>query len=404
MTDDRPLRILFHHRIASRDGQAVHMEELIAALRRQGHSVALVGPRAFAEQSFGGELGLVAALKRRLPAWLYELLELGYSLYALGPLAAAYLRFRPDAVYERFSLFMLAGLILRRATGVPYLLEVNSPLYEERAAHDGLSLRWLGRLCQRALWRGADVVLPVTHALAAYVRDTSVPDARIRVIANGVDPDRFAGTVDAETVKGDLGLDGRVVLGFTGFVKRWNRLDQVLRLMARAGAPDDLHLLLVGDGPARAELEDLAASLGLAGRLTVTGVVDRDAVQRYAAAFDIALLPGVTPYSSPLKMFEYMALGRAIVAPNSANIREILTDGRDARLFDPDREDAFAEAILALARDAALRDRLGACARDAIHARSLTWDANAERVATLVRRHAEQPAVGRARSSTAWSE
>lgn len=401
MTDERPLRILFHHRIASRDGQAVHMEELIAALRRQGHSVELVGPRALAEQSFGGELGLVAALKRRLPAWLYELLELGYSFYALGPLAAAYLRFRPDAVYERFSLFMLAGLILRRVTGVPYLLEVNSPLYEERAAHDGLSLRWLGRLCQRALWRGADVVLPVTEALATYVRDSGVPDARIRVIANGVDPGRFAGTAEAETVKAELGLDGRVVLGFTGFVKRWNRLDQVLRLMSRPDAPANLHLLLVGDGPARAELGNLAASLGLADRLTLTGVVDRDAVQRYVAAFDIALLPGVTPYSSPLKMFEYMALGRAIVAPDSANIREILTDGRDALLFDPESEDAFAEAILALARDEGLRDRLGACARDTIPARGLTWGANAGRVADLVRRQGKASSVWRARSSTA---
>jgi glycosyltransferase involved in cell wall biosynthesis len=379
------LKILFHHRIASRDGQAVHMQELIAALRAEGHEVVLVGPEATSRQAFGGEIALVARLKTLLPRALYELLEMAYSVHAAPHLFRAYRRERPDAVYERYNLFMLAGLWLRRLTGVPLLLEVNAPILEERAEHDGLALTRLARWCQHAVWRGADHVLPVTRVLAGYVRAAGVPEDRICVIPNGSHPERLATAPDGATAKHRLGLDGRLVLGFTGFVRQWNRLDRVLELIARDGKTLNLHLLLVGDGPARLALEALAADLEVADRVTVTGVIQPDNITTHVAAFDIALIPGVTSYASPLKLFEYMALARPVIAPDTPNIREILADGEDALLFDPRDECAFAAAILRLARDQELRARLGATARAKLLARGLTWAHNAGRVAALIR-------------------
>lgn len=380
------LKILFHHRIASRDGQAVHMQELIAALRGQGHTVVVVGPEATAREAFGGEVALIARLKKRLPRALYEMLEMAYNLYAAPRLFRAFRRTRPDAVYERYNLFMLAGLWLRRLTGVPLLLEVNAPIFEERAEHDGLALTGLARWCQKTVWRGADRVLPVTDVLADYVRAAGVPEARICVIPNGSNPEQLAKVPDAAAAKQRLGLEGRLVLGFTGFVRQWNRLDRVLELIAREGEALDLHLLLVGDGPARITLEAMARDLGVADRLTLTGVVAPEAIAAHVAAFDIALIPGVTSYASPLKLFEYMALARPVVAPDTRNIREILVDGETALLFDSNDDGAFARAILRLAGDGALRASLGAAAKAAITTRGLTWATNAARVADLIRR------------------
>ena len=85
-------------------------------------------------------------------------------------LRAAVSAFKPDVIYERFSLFLFAGLWLRRATGLPLLLEVNAPLFEERAKNDGLRLHRMGRWAQRMLWNGVDHVLPVTGVLAGTVR------------------------------------------------------------------------------------------------------------------------------------------------------------------------------------------------------------------------------------------
>ncbi len=122
------MRILYHHRVASKDGQMVHIEEIVRALRELGHEVAVIGPPATERVSFGADAGTVAALKRSLPAAVYEWLELAYSALAFFRLWRAYRRLRPDVLYERYNLFMLAGAWLKLLTGLPMLLEVNAPL------------------------------------------------------------------------------------------------------------------------------------------------------------------------------------------------------------------------------------------------------------------------------------
>ena len=278
---------------------------------------------------------------------------------------------------------MFAGIGVRRLLGVPVLLEVNSPLYEERMKNDGLRLGWLGRWAQRLIWRQVDHVLPVTDVLARTIEEYGVPASRISVIPNGINPARFSGVPDTASAKAALGLPPRIVLGFTGFVRGWNAVHRLIEFVARHRAELNLHILVVGDGTARSSLEELARDRGIADRLTITGIVKREDVARHVAAFDIAVLPGVTPYSSPLKLFEYLQLGRAIVGPDAANIREILAHEKNALLFDPQQEEAMDSALLRLCRDPVLRSRLSAAARKTITDLSLTWSYNAERVAAI---------------------
>ena len=172
-------------------------------------------------------------------------------------------------------------------------------------------------------------------------------------------------------------------LGFVGFVRHWHGLDRVLRgLAAWKGAPR-LDLTVVGDGPARVDLEFLAAELGLADRVRFTGLATREEIPSLVAGFDIALQPASVPYASPLKLFEYMAAGQAIIAPDQPNIREVLEQGRTALLFDPANPEAMWQGIETLARDAALRARLGAAARKEVLRRDFTWAGNARRVVAL---------------------
>ncbi len=162
----------------------------MAALRRQGHETILIGPPGLMDARFGGGSRLVARVKRLVPSALYELLELAYNIPAYRRLSRAVRIHRPDVVYERYSLFLLAGVWMRRRTKLPLLLEVNSPLFEERSRHDGLRLHRLGRLAQGWLWRGADRVLPVTQVLGRMIEEYGVPRSRITVIPNGIDPER----------------------------------------------------------------------------------------------------------------------------------------------------------------------------------------------------------------------
>jgi len=383
------MRILYHHRTASKDGQAVHIEEMIDALRSLGHEVRVVAPsiggQAAQQGAMGGEVGWVHRLKAALPNAVYELLELAYSLVAYRKLVQAAHEFKPDVIYERYNLFLLAGTLLKRKLGIPLLLEVNAPLVDERLKHSGgLSLLALARWAEGTAWRSADHVLPVTQVLARHVQAYGVPSQRITVIPNGINRAHFVTAPTPDAAKQQLGLQGRIVLGFTGFVRDWHGVDRVVRWLATPQAPANGHLLVVGDGPVRAELEALAVQLGVGPRVTFTGVIDRHRVPEHVAAFDIALQPAVTAYASPLKLMEYLVLAKAVVAPREPNLLEVLTDGQNALLFDDKTPGSFEAALTRLCADTALRARLAQGAYDTIERLDLTWLGNARRVVALV--------------------
>lgn len=382
------MKILYSHRIQSHDGQGVHLESLVAALRAQGHEVRVVGPSAYANTSLGGESRLVATIRRLLPGAAVELLELAYSLPSTLRLARAAREFGPDVIYERYNLFYLAGALVARRRRLPLLLEVNAPLAEERARFGNLRLRRLARWAENYVWRRADRVLPVTDVLADHVRQAGVPEERIVVVPNGIDLAEFP----AELAERQAGPDAETLqLGFVGFVRDWHGLDAVVRAIAAARSGPRLHLKVVGEGPARPGLERLAGELGIAEQVTFTGLATRESIPAHVAGFDIALQPASVPYASPLKVFEYMAAGRAIVAPDQPNLREVLRDGETALLFDPSRPGAMWDAVARLVADAALRERLGRAARADVLARDLTWAGNARRVVALAQMLAARP-------------
>jgi len=364
------MRILYSHRIQSHDGQSVHVEELIHAFREAGHEVRVVGPSFYQQSSFGGESGTVALLRRLLPGVLGELAELAYNIPAYLRLRRAWREFRPDFVYERCNLYFLAGALLARWQGAKLLLEVNAPLAAERAKFGGLRLARLAFALERFTWRSAANILPVTRVLGDILVQGGVAPDRVQVVPNGIVLDRFAGLPERPA-------DGPVALGFVGFVRVWHGLDTVVAAMPAL----DMTLTVVGDGPAREDLEAQATTLGVADRVRFTGVIPNAEVPAAVARFDIALQPKVTEYASPLKIFDYMAAGCAIVAPDQPNIREILTDGETALLFDPADPGAMWQAIRRLIQDTPLRHRLGQAARAELERRDFTWAGNARRIA-----------------------
>lgn len=372
------MRILYHHRIASLDGQFVHIDELVRALRQRGHEVQVIGPRVVQRYRLGGEWRLLAALRRRMPQTVYELLELGYGLGATLRLLKATRRFQPDLIYERYNLHLPAGILVRRLTGIPLILEVNAPLAAERAAHGGLALPRLAHAIERWTWCSADRIVTVTGVLAEMIEAAGVARQRIRVVPNAVDLDAFR-AIDRAAAKRALAVEGRCVLGFVGFMRPWHGLDRAIHFLATARRAD-LLLLIVGDGPARPGLEALAHELGVAEQVRFLGTVARSHIPAIMAAFDIALQPAVVPYASPLKLFEYMAAGCAILAPDSPNIREIVQPGVEALLF---TEDEFAQQLAHLVADDSLRARLGAAGRERIYRLGRSWDANAAVVEAL---------------------
>ena len=369
------MKILYHHRIASKDGQYVHVEEIIKAMRALGHDVIIVAPKIAEISDFGSDGGWVDVLKAKLPKWFYEVLEFSYSFYAFLKLCRAIIKHKPDVIYERCNLFLPAGIWVKKIFKLPLQLEVNSPLYQERKKYGGIALDGLAKWSERYVWRNADKVLPVTDVMASYIKAIGVPEEKITVIPNGVDTSIFEPKNAANRAQR---FEGKLVIGFVGFCREWHKLDEVLALLANDNRTN-VFFLLVGDGPVIPELKAQAKALGFEKQVEATGLVKRAEMPYWLDQMDIALQPAVTPWASPLKMIEYLAKGLAIVAPNSANILELLNE-KNSCLFEEDNLQGMIEQIERLIDDEVLRANVSKEALATIERLQLSWRGNASKI------------------------
>lgn len=377
------MKILYHHRVAAQDGQSVHIQELVAAFKRRGDEVIFLGP-SMRPGRLGRENLVLKILRTTLPQFILEMMEFAYSFRAYLKLKQAVLIHKPDFIYERYNLFLAAGYWLRKKQKIPYIIEVNAPLSLERAEHGKLSLQTLARRYERLTFQTADLILPVSNVMADIISELGASPEKILTLHNGIVRKAYEG-VDGSQYTREHALSGKTVLGFIGFIRDWHGLDKIIEMMASDEALSDLILLAVGSGPAVNPCQALAKQLGIANRVHFVGFKNREDIPKLLSVMDITLQPAVTSYASPLKMFEYMGAGTAIVAPDQPNIREILTDEQTALLFDPDKPESARDAIARLAKDKDLRERLGSAARESISIKRFTWDDNAARIVERAR-------------------
>jgi glycosyltransferase involved in cell wall biosynthesis len=266
------------------------------------------------------------------------------------------------------------------------VLEVNAPLAKEQRRYRGLTLPRLAEGLEHLVWRHADVVVAVSEVLARQIQDAGVDPTRVHVLPNAVEAADFSDDAGGNLVRHRLSLNSRFVVGFVGSFKQWHGVDLLLSAFQQVYRADgSAHLLLVGDGPLRERLSKEVARAGLEEVVTFADSVAHEEVPAYLAAMDVAVAPYpalVDFYYSPLKLFEYMAAGRAVVASRIGQIENVLRDEHTALLYEPGDATALASSVLRLRRDGALRQRLGRNIR--AHVEEYTWAKNAARVTSCV--------------------
>ena len=360
-------------------GSAAHTLGIVAALLRRGFDVAYWGTGAIA--GLPGEVAetrMPVKAGANLPRELAEFLSgLRQSRRRAGPPGVA-------LVYQRYSLDNLAGAILARRWRVPLVLEANASEVEWRRAAGTLAYPRLARACERLLLDRSARVVTVSENAARELRDAGADGARLAVVPNAVEVDRFAGARPRELPF----PDDAFVVGFAGSFYPWHGV----RVLAEAFA--DLHdsrpgarLLLVGDGEDRPHVEAILAERGKADHALLTGPVPATEVPAYLAASDVLASPHAADdgfIGSPVKLFEYMAGERAIVASKLAQLGQLLRDGQTALLVAPGDPRELCDALLRLHDDPGLREQLGRAACQEA-GRLHTWDA---RLDTILERDA----------------
>ncbi len=268
-------------------------------------------------------------------------------------------------VWQRHELFQTGGLRLAVALGVPSVLFVPAPLVWQ-ASQWGVRRpgwgRWLERVGERTPMRSADIVACGSAAVAEQVSRIGVEDRRIVITPNGADPGFFRRSPDRDTesIRRRLGLEGRFVVGWVGSFRRFHALEHAVDALVGI---ENATLLLVGDGPERARIQQLARDRNV--NVVCTGTVPHDAVPEHLAAMDVALVlsAGEQPFHySPLKLAEYLAAGVAVIAPRVGDLPDQIEDGVDAVLVNPGDTGQLASALRRLREDPDERDRLGRAA------------------------------------------
>ena len=277
-----------------------------------------------------------------------------------------------DAIHCHWSSGMgRAAAAVAQKRKLPLIAEVRFDLtgavFSETVGRSAALLEWPLRRYFEQYLRSADSIVAASYTLADLLSNTFSEQAdRIHVVPNGVDCAAFYPQEKEPKLIGALELDGKFVIGSTSNMLRYEGLETLLDLLPSLQEQlPNCHLLLVGDGTQRAQLERRAQEEKLP--VTFAGSVPKEDVVRYLNLIDLFVVPrldlSITRYASPLKVIEAMACGCAIVGTGVGDIPMLLDDERGL-LVAPHSTQKFAAAIVSLARDSAQRQRLSQNAQE----------------------------------------
>jgi glycosyltransferase involved in cell wall biosynthesis len=315
----------------------------------------------------------------------YRIYDEGVRVYPQFPLQSYVERYAErlidHAIEHQASLihaasFYVNGLAAARAArrlGLPYIYEMRGledlmrvsrdPSYTRSERHQFLVS------VENAACRDADVVFVITDALGREMIDRGIAPERIVVLPNGVDVQRFRPRRRDGDLAARLGVKQKMVIGYAGGLVDYEGLDLLLEAAAvLKKSRKDFHLLIVGDGPYEQALKDMAVRLRIEDVVTFTGRVPHSEIDNYISLFDITPFPRrplpVCELISPIKPFEAMAMGKAVVASSVAALTEIVDDGRTGAVFEKGSTDDLARVLGVLLDEPTRREELGHAARE----------------------------------------
>ena len=399
-------------------GAAVHVREMTRAMASLGHDVRVYTAR----DGDGGKvvgLSAIALLPDAADVELIELIsrdatvtkELQSALRSVlsaasfrHGLRAALRSWRPDLVYERYSLFGTTGSTVAGELAVPHVLEVNAPLADEHAHHRGLALVETAHALERVVASRAGMIVAVSTGIRDWLVGLGIDSDRIVVLTNAVDPQLFAPDPAAgAAARAQLGVDGGPVVGFVGSLRPWHDLGALLEAFGQVVTRvPGASLVVVGDGPRRHELELAAEGLGIASRCRFTGAVAYADVPRYLAAMDLTVAPYAAAdsfYFSPLKVVESLAAGVPVLAAAAGDIGCCVVPGRTGWTYHAGDRESLATTLETACRSTD-RGVLGEAGRMHVVERH-TWRRSAAQILGTFAARGDTSEAGRASEAVA---
>jgi glycosyltransferase involved in cell wall biosynthesis len=297
-------------------------------------------------------------------------------------------KFQPELLLTVYSYYNFSALMAARLRHLPFVLFIEAPLEYEYNLLFSHYCRYphLGRWLEGLNVRGARQVICVSDVLKGYLLRYGVPAHKIHVVPNGVDQELFAPRDPDQELQARWGLHNRLVIGYLGSYEFFMDLPRFFSMAQRiCAAHSQAVFLMVGEGRLGGKMRQSAVDCGLEDRFVFPGTIPHAEVPRYLSIMDVAICPYKEDYlfyNSPMKLLEYLAAGKLVLAPALGQIKELVMDGYNGMLYEPGDPDAlerkFQEAI-----GSEMLPEMRRNARKTIE-RNWTWDLQAVRIARVL--------------------
>ncbi|MCK5737774.1 glycosyltransferase family 4 protein [bacterium] len=376
-------------------GSTVKALELLRALEGSGHEIKqywrqddLDNRVPKSEQQEAGSTGRVW-LKKNFSRYLHEPSQLMKNRRFIGEELEILAAEKPDLVISRSQSYLCTAPQVKKISRIPLLIEADSPgayeLFEFQKYYR--STKWLVNKLEVDHILAGDGAFTVSNQIKQHFVDKGIPADFLRVIPNGADPDLFHPDTPCEDIKDEYELNDNVVVGFVGSFIFWHGIENLMSVIKKTLQRfENVKFLMVGKGgPMEQKLRDFIDENKFEDRVILPGFVNHDQVPRYISAMDIVLAPYPDLdffYYSPVKIYEYMSCGKAVISTAVGQIAEIITDGENGFLTRPNDIGQITDIIAELTRNAALRKSAGDSARAFIE-KEASWKKRGEQLSAL---------------------
>jgi len=329
----------------SKSGPGTHMREIIAGFRAEGHEVQtlIMGGNSEAQESgeplpTAGPSPIKRLGKKLLLTAVWESIKdqrlNRFDAYCAQELRSLCETFKPDIIYERGYFSMLSGVNIAKELGVFHVLEMNAPYPEEKVQMEGKGLfHNKAVVAEKIQCTKTDLLVVVSSALMRYfIERTGIDENKVLITPNAVNPKYLSHTLSKEVARAPFNWSNEdLVFGFVGSIFPYHGVDKLIEAFALLKG-DNKKLLIVGGGELLPQYKQRVKDLGISKLVVFTGAVPHQHVYNLISAMDIAMMADSNWYGSPVKIFEYGALGKAVIAPNTEPVLDVMRNMQDGIL------------------------------------------------------------------------
>ncbi|WLR41506.1 glycosyltransferase family 4 protein [Bacillus carboniphilus] len=381
------MKILYISWFSSNEGSRIHANEFMNAMEKIGHEVIpvdLSNRKNYKNNNMYHKKNAIF-----IQPFFTEISKLFGVIPRFLRLRNYVKKINPDVVINRYSIYDISAIIIRLIYRIPYVAEVNASSIVEKDITKQFYFKRTARLIEKYIFRKADIVTVVSKELLKYFEENEYRTDNVIVIPNGVDAEKFNSerTEQLEGYPFDE-WEGKEIIGFLGSLKSWHGVERLIDILPVLIEDNPLiRLLIIGDGEEHRRLSQLVMDKKLSNYVHITGNLPYDHIPKALKSVNVCIAPYYNIdhfYFSPIKIFEYMAMGKPVIAPALGQCEELIVNNHNGILLPENTNEQLIVAIKRIFMDKKQLERLGVNAREFI-INSYTWEQNAKQIDGAIR-------------------